>query len=124
MVNNLFRTAILDDLNVKSSFWHNNNITTYEGSKIEGVTSKFGLQQIIKEPTHIIGDTNYLLNYPPHYKRQALHFQKANVNQIRQAISEFPWDNLFANINVTEQVQTIQNIISNYSPNKGVWWNC
>ena len=29
----------------------------YEGYKIDGITSTFGLQQIIKEPTHLIGDS-------------------------------------------------------------------
>ena len=45
-------------------------------------------------------------------------YQKANVDQIREAITEFPWDNRFPTISVNEQVQlftqTIQNIISNY----------
>ena len=30
--------------------------TLFEGSKLDTVTSLFGLQQIIKEHTHIIGD--------------------------------------------------------------------
>ena len=34
------------------------NKTAYEGSKIDGITSTFGLQQIINEPTHIIGDSS------------------------------------------------------------------
>ena len=50
------------------------------------------------------------------------YYQKANVDQIRQAISESPWDNRFANIDVNEQVQlfthTIINIIANYIPMK------
>ena len=52
------------------------------------------------------------------------HYQKANVDQIREEISEFPWDNRFANISVNEQVQlftqTIQNIISNYIPHETI----
>ena len=48
----------------------------------------------------------------------------ANVNLTRQAISEFPWDNRFANISVNEQVQlftqTLQNIISNYIPHETI----
>ena len=51
MVNNPFLTVILGDFNAKSSPWCNNDITTYEGSKTDGVTSQFGLQQIIKEST-------------------------------------------------------------------------
>ena len=62
---------------------------------------------------------------PPPYIRQDWHFQKANADQIRQAINEFPRDNRFANTNENEQeqlfTQTIQNIISNYTPYKAVW---
>ena len=54
MVNNPFLTVILGDFNGKSSLWYNNDVTTYEGSKIDCVTSQFGLQQIIKEPTRFI----------------------------------------------------------------------
>ena len=43
---------------MKSSIWYNKDITTYEGSKIGSVTFQFGLQQIIKEPTHFIGDSS------------------------------------------------------------------
>ena len=39
MTNNPFPTVILGDFNAKSSLWYNNDITTYEGSKIDGVTS-------------------------------------------------------------------------------------
>ena len=35
--------------------------------------------------------------FPPS-EQEIWHYQKANVDQIRQAISEFPWDNRFANI--------------------------
>ena len=61
MVNNSFLTVILDDYNAKSSLWYNRDITTYEGSKIDGITSQSGLQNIMKEPTHIIGDSSYCI---------------------------------------------------------------
>ena len=139
MVNNRYLSVILDDFNAKSSLWCNNAITTYEGSKIDGVTSQFGLQQIIKKPTHFTGDSsscidliyiiqpnlvvesgihsslhancyyhitfakfNLKIHYPPSYGREVWHYQKANVDQIRQTIIELPWDNPFANINVNE----------------------
>ena len=161
MVNNPYLTVILGDFNAKSSLWCNNDITTYEGSKIDGATSQFGLNQIIKEPIHFIGDSssciylifttqphlvmesgvyfslqanchhhinfakfNLKIHYAPLYEREVWHYQKANVDQIRQAISRFPWDNRFANINVNEQVQlftqTIINIISNYIPHETI----
>ena len=161
MVNNPYLTVILGDFNAKSSLWCNNDITTYEGSKIDGVTSQFGLHQIIKEPTHFIGDSsscidlifttqpnlvmesgvhsslhanchhhitfakfNLKIQYPPPYEQEVWHYRKANVDQIREAISKVPWDNRFANINVNEQVQlfsqTIISIISNYIPHETI----
>ena len=94
-----------------------------------------GLEQIIKEPTRIIGYSslcvdlifttqpnlvmesrvhsslhsnchhhitfakfNLKIHYPPPYKREVWHYLKANVDHIRQAISDFPWNNRFANI--------------------------
>ena len=142
MVNSSFLTVIIGEFNAKLSLWYNNDITTYEGPKPDGVTSQFGLQKITKESPHLIGDSsscidlifttqpnlvvesgihsslhanchhhitftklNLKIHYPSPYEREVWHYQKANVDQIRQAISEFPWDNYFANINVNEQVQ-------------------
>ena len=55
---NTFLTVVLGDFNAKSNLWFKGDKTTYEGSKIDGITSTFGLQQIINEPTHIIGDSS------------------------------------------------------------------
>ena len=44
--------VVLGDFNVKSSNWSKHDKTTYDGSKIIAITSQFGLQQLIKEPTH------------------------------------------------------------------------
>ena len=38
MVNNPFLTVVLGDFNEKLSFWYNNDITSYEGLKIDGGT--------------------------------------------------------------------------------------
>ena len=32
--------------------------TTYEGSKIEAITSQFGLKELIQEPTHILSNSS------------------------------------------------------------------
>ena len=58
MVNYPFLTVVLGDFNAKTRLWYNSNITTYEGSKIDGVNFQFGLEQIIKEPTNIIGNSS------------------------------------------------------------------
>ena len=54
----IFLTAVLGDFNAKSNIWFKGDKTTYGGSKIDGITSTFGLQQIINEPTHINGDSS------------------------------------------------------------------
>ena len=43
MVNNPFLIVILGDFNAKSSLLYNNDVTTYESSKFDGVTSQFAL---------------------------------------------------------------------------------
>ena len=50
--------VVLGDFDVKSSNWYKHDKTTYEGSKIDAITSQFGLQQLIKEPTHILTDSS------------------------------------------------------------------
>ena len=40
IVNIPFLTIVLGDFNAKLSLWCNNDITTYQGSKIDGVTSQ------------------------------------------------------------------------------------
>ena len=50
--NNPFLTVVLGDFDVKSNLWCKSDKTSYEGSKIEGITSQFGLQQLINELTH------------------------------------------------------------------------
>ena len=50
--------VILGDFNAKSSNWYKHDKTTYEGSKIEAITSQFGLKQLIQEPTHILSNSS------------------------------------------------------------------
>ena len=47
-----------------------------------------------------------------------------NADQIRQTITEFPWEKRFANVSVNEQVQlftqSFQKILSNYIPHETI----
>ena len=36
--------------------------TSYEGAKVDALTSQFGLQQIDKEPTHILAESSSCIN--------------------------------------------------------------
>ena len=150
-------TVVLGDFNTKSPNWYKHDQTTYKGSKIDAVTSQFCLQQLIKEPTHILGNSSSCIDliftshpslvmesgihpslhsnchhqityakfilkihYPPPYDCEIWHYQKANTDQIRKAIKQFPWDRSFKNLEVNEMVflfnRTIKNILSNYIP--------
>ena len=51
---NPFLATNIGDFNAKSSKWSEGDRSTIEGSKIDFLTSQFGLTQIIKEPTHIL----------------------------------------------------------------------
>ena len=54
--NNPFLTAVLGDFNIKSNLWFKGDKTSYEGSKLDAITSQFGLQKLINEPTHLAAD--------------------------------------------------------------------
>ena len=49
-----FLIVRLGDLNVKLGKWYKNDSTSYEVTKIYSITSQFGMQQLINEPTHIL----------------------------------------------------------------------
>ena len=51
--NNPLLIVLIGDLNAKPKNWHCHDKSIYEGNAIENVTTQFGLQQIINEPTHI-----------------------------------------------------------------------
>ena len=52
-----FLIVVLVDFNVRMQGWYQNDITTFEGFKIDIATSQFGLSQIRKEPTHILSNS-------------------------------------------------------------------
>ena len=45
--------AIHGDFNARSKSWCLDDITTYEGSKIDSLTTTHGLHQFISQPTHL-----------------------------------------------------------------------
>ena len=56
---------------------------------------------------------NLKIYYPPPHKREVWHYQKANVENIRKAVSEFPWERRFANSDVNEKVYLFKKTIKN-----------
>ena len=54
LTRNPFLTTIIGDFNAKPNKWSEGYRSTIEGSKIDFLISRFGLSQIINEPTHIL----------------------------------------------------------------------
>ena len=55
---NPFLTIVIGDFNAKSNKWSEGDRSTIEGSKLDFLTSRFGLSQKIKEPTHILENSS------------------------------------------------------------------
>ena len=52
-----FLIVLLGDFNARMQGWYQNDMTTFEGCKMDIATFQFGLSQIIKEPTHILSNS-------------------------------------------------------------------
>ena len=67
---NPFLIVAICDFHGKYNNWFTGDARTSEGSKIEAVTSQFGLQQSINEPNHIKGKSasciNLIFAYQPY----------------------------------------------------------
>ena len=50
--------VVIGDFNAKSHSWYANDVTSIEGTEIEGLTSAFGFFQLISEPTHILPNSS------------------------------------------------------------------
>ena len=51
-------TVVLGDFNAMSSNWCKADVTSLEDSKIDTITSSYGLNQLIQEPTHILNSSS------------------------------------------------------------------
>ena len=50
---NLFLIVVFGDINAKTTNWYKNDINSYEGIKIDTITSQFTWQQLINKSTHL-----------------------------------------------------------------------
>ena len=61
---------------------------------------------------------------PPAYVREVCDYEKANIENIKNAMSYFDWNKAFKNLSVDEKVdflnKTLLNIFRNYIPNKKI----
>ena len=86
-----------------------------------------GLHYLLHENCHhqlVYAKFNLKVWYPPPYGREIWHYQHANIDQIKRAIEQFPWEKSFRNLRINEMVhlfnKTIKNILSNYIPHETI----
>ena len=143
---NPFLLVVLGDFNAKLSQWHDKDTNTPEGISVEGITSQFGLHQIINEPTHILENSSSCIEliftsqpnlsaesgthhqivyaifnleviYPPPYTREVWHYQDSDVELIRRSLNGFDWDRAFANKHVDEKTEIFNKTVFNVLSN-------
>ena len=72
----------------------------------------------------IYGKINIRVPLPPAYVREVWHNKKANIENIKKAISNFVCNKAFENLSVDEKVEllnkTLLNIFRNCIPNKKI----
>ena len=54
--------VVLGDFNAQTKGWYPLGKTTYEGTRKDGITFQFGLEQLIHEPTHITGERSFCID--------------------------------------------------------------
>ena len=83
-----------------SKNWCSSDKTTYEGKKIESLTSQCGLKQVISDPTHILESSSSRIDL--------IFTSQPNL--------------VFSNKGVSKQIsifnETILNIMTNFIPNE------
>ena len=93
----------------------------------QSVISNHGVDVSIFDKCHhniIYGKINTYVPLPPAYVREVWDYEKANIENIKKAISNFDWNKAFENLSVDEKVdfvnKTLLNIFRNYIPNKKI----
>ena len=89
------------------------------------VISNHGVDVSILDKCHhniIYSKINIRVPLPPAYVREVWDYQKANIENIKKAISNFDWNKVFGNLSVDEKVEflnkTLLNIFRHYILNK------
>ena len=110
----LLYSIVTGDFNACCSRWWKNDITNLQGQELDSLTLSAGCNQIIDNPTHVIntsmscidlifctnqsvisnhgvdvGKINICIPLPPKYVREVWYYEKANIENIKKAISNF-----------------------------------
>ena len=55
-------TVILGDCNARSQSWWSDDVTSYEGSHIDSLTTTYGFHQLISDPTHLLPNSSFCID--------------------------------------------------------------
>ena len=55
---NALLVLIADNFNVRSTNWWKNDLSTFEGTQVDSLTTSYSLSQIISDPTHILPNSS------------------------------------------------------------------
>ena len=55
---NALFVLIADNFSVRSTNWWKNDLSMFEGTQVDSLTTSYGLSQIISDPTHILPDSS------------------------------------------------------------------
>ena len=91
--NILFLIVLIGDVKAKSKNEYSHDKSSHEGNAIDNVTPQFGLQQIIKEPTHISNTWSSCIGLI--FTSQSSLITDSGVDWLRRAIKEFNWEREF-----------------------------
>ena len=93
----------------------------------QNVISNYGVDVSMFKKCHhniIHGKIDIRVPLPPVYVREVWDYNKANLENIKKAVSNFNWNRAFENLSVDEKVEllndTLLNIFRNYIPNKKI----
>ena len=94
------------------------------------VLSKHGVDVSIFEKCRhniIFAKIDIRVPLPPPYVCKVWDYSKANVENIKKAVSSFNWNKAFENLSIDAKVEllneTLLNILRNYIPNKKIKWD-
>ena len=59
---NPFLLVAIGDFNAKSSKWHWQDKSIFEGNVTDNIISQFGLCQVIKEPTQVLDTSSFCID--------------------------------------------------------------
>ena len=88
---------------------------------------QFGIHSSLYNTCHhqiIYAKLSLKIYFPPSYKREVWHYNRAQVDLIKKSIANFNWDRAFMNLGINDQVEllenTLLNIFRNFIPHETI----